>query len=56
MPVSGYLQRARECADLAERLTGADKMKLLEHADAWLALAKQAANEANLPASKPPKR
>jgi hypothetical protein len=39
MSVTEYLTRARECADIAERIDGADKHKLLEIADAWLKLA-----------------
>jgi hypothetical protein len=39
MNVTDYLTRARECADIAERVTGADKKKLMEIADAWIKLA-----------------
>jgi hypothetical protein len=34
-----YFERARQCADIAERMTGADKDTLLEIADVWLRLA-----------------
>lgn len=41
MPVTMYLQRARECAELADRAANkADRMKLLEIADAWAEMAK----------------
>jgi hypothetical protein len=43
MSVTEYLTRARECADIAERIDGVDKRKLLEIADAWLKLADNAA-------------
>jgi hypothetical protein len=46
-----YLQRARECADLAETLKSEDRAKLLEIADAWLRLAKIDALETIGPAS-----
>jgi len=34
--VTEYLERARECADLADRMNGDDRKKLLEIADAWI--------------------
>ena len=47
MPVTPYLERARECADMADRATNAeDRKKLLEIAEAWAELAKAAAAEA----------
>ncbi len=46
MTVTEYLKSARECAELAERMTGDDKRKLLAIADAWLELAKHAAEVA----------
>jgi hypothetical protein len=46
MTVTDYLKNARECAELAERMTGDDKRKLLAIADAWLELAKRAAEVA----------
>jgi ubiquinone biosynthesis protein Coq4 len=46
MRVTEYLQRARECADIAERVTGKDKDKLKEIATAWLQLADEAAKAA----------
>ena len=47
--VSEYLGRARDCAALADKMTGADKAKLLEVAGAWLKLADDAAKKAGLP-------
>ena len=46
MGVSDYLQRARECAEIADRVSPTDKKKLLEIADAWLKLADDAAKAA----------
>jgi hypothetical protein len=37
--VTQYLERARECANLADRMSGEDKKKLLEIADAWIKMA-----------------
>lgn len=46
MPVTPYLERARECADLADRAANAeDRKKLLEISEAWAELAKGAALE-----------
>jgi hypothetical protein len=47
--VTEYLQRARDCAALADKMTGEDKKKLLGIADAWLKLADQRAKELNSP-------
>jgi hypothetical protein len=44
--VTNYLEQARVCAALAERLSGQDRKQLLEMAHEWLTLAKQAANDA----------
>ena len=44
--VSDCLERARECAALAESMTGAEKIKMLAVADAWLKVADEAAKEA----------
>jgi hypothetical protein len=44
--VAEYLTRARECADLADKLAGEDKTKMLEIAEAWLRLADEAAKTA----------
>ncbi len=55
MGVTEYLQRARDCADMAERMTPADKKKLLAIADAWLALADDAAKKASKPDGKSPR-
>jgi hypothetical protein len=41
--VTEFLQRARECAALAETMDGEDKKKVLEFADDWLKLADEAA-------------
>ena len=46
MTVTEYLKSARQCAELAERMTGDDKRKVLAIADAWLELAKSAAEMA----------
>jgi hypothetical protein len=46
MPVTEYLQRARECADLADKMKGEDKKRLLSIAAAWLKLADDAAIDA----------
>jgi hypothetical protein len=39
MGVTEILERARQCFDMAERMTGEERTKLLEIADAWLKLA-----------------
>jgi hypothetical protein len=44
--VTEYLERARECAALADKMTGDDKAKMLEIAEAWLRLADEAAKTA----------
>ena len=50
MPVTKYLERARQCAEIADRTQSeADKKKLLEIAEAWGDLAKQAAAEQTAP-------
>lgn len=43
MSVTEYLERARECAEIADRMTGPDKAKLMKIADVWLELARDAA-------------
>jgi hypothetical protein len=43
MSVTEYLERARECAALADKMNPADKAALLEIAEAWLKLADAAA-------------
>jgi len=50
--VTEYLERARECAALADRANEADKKKLLAIADAWLKLADDTAKEASKPNGK----
>ena len=51
MSVTEYLERARQCADLADRMSGEDKKKLLEIADAWIKMATvEAAKAASRPA------
>ena len=47
--VTEYLERARECADMADKMTGRDNARLMEIADAWLKLAGDAAKEALAP-------
>jgi hypothetical protein len=47
MPVTPYLERARECADLADRASNPeDKKKLLDIAEAWVEVAKAEAAKA----------
>jgi hypothetical protein len=46
MGVTDYLERARECAAIADKKTGDEKKRMLEIADAWLKLAGEAADEA----------
>ncbi len=47
MSVTEYLQRARECAALADKMNAKDKAALLEIAEAWLQLASDAASKAH---------
>jgi hypothetical protein len=56
--VTVYLERARECAALAEHLKPADKKAMLEIAEAWAELARaEAAEQAKTDGkSNPPKR
>jgi hypothetical protein len=53
MSVTEYLQRARECAALADKMNPKDKAALLEIAEAWLKLASDAADKAGAPAAPP---
>ena len=46
MSVTDYLERARECAALADKAKESHKPKILTIADAWLKLADDAALEA----------
>ena len=46
MSVTDYLERARECAALADKAKERHKRKILAIADAWLKLADDAALEA----------
>ncbi len=55
MPVTKYLERARACADMADRASSAaDRKKLLEIADAWADLAKAEAARIAATAPKSP--
>ena len=45
MSVTDYLERARECAALADKAKETHKPKILAIADAWLKLADDAALE-----------
>jgi hypothetical protein len=45
--VTEFLDRARECAALAESMTGDEKIKMLSVAEAWLKLADEVAKEAS---------
>jgi hypothetical protein len=47
LSVSEFLDRARECAEIADKLEGADKQKM-EIANEWLKLAGEAANTLKL--------
>jgi hypothetical protein len=47
MRVTRYLERARDCANIAERVEGEDKRKLLAMANAWRELAEEAAKAAS---------
>jgi hypothetical protein len=51
--VSEYLERARECAAMAETSEPEEKKKLLEIAEAWLKLADEAAKLASNPTGIP---
>ncbi len=53
MSVTEYLNRARECAALADKMNSKDKAALLEIAEAWLKLASDAADKARAPAAPP---
>jgi hypothetical protein len=53
MSVTEYLNRARECAALADRMSAKDKAALLEIAEAWLKLASDAADKAKAQAAPP---
>ena len=53
MIVTKYLELARECADLAERMNGDDKSRLLKVASAWIELADEAAKAAGVPTGHP---
>jgi hypothetical protein len=44
--VTEFLDRARECAALAESMTGDEKIKMLSVAEAWLKVADEVAKEA----------
>jgi hypothetical protein len=50
--VTEYLERARECARLADKMSEPDKAKLMEVADAWLKLADETAKAVAQPRSK----
>ena len=52
--VTDCLARARECAAKAEDLTGVEKTKMLEVAEAWLKLADKAAKEATTKTARKP--
>jgi hypothetical protein len=44
--VTDCLERARECADVAETLTGDERTQMLAVAQAWLKVADEIAKEA----------
>jgi hypothetical protein len=51
--VSDCLERARECAALAETMTGDEKIKMQAVAEAWLKVADETAKEATKANGKP---
>ena len=51
--VTDCLERARECAALAESVDGDEKIKMLAVADAWLKVADEIAKEATKANGKP---
>ena len=55
MSVSDYLERARECAAMAEAMGPEEKKKLLDIAEAWLKLADDAAKDAVKQNGRPPR-
>ena len=55
MSVTDYLERARECAAMAETMGPEEKKKLLDVAEAWLKLADDAAKQAAKQNAKPPR-
>jgi hypothetical protein len=46
LTVSEFLQRARDCAAIADKLPEPEKQKMMEIADAWLELADEIAKGA----------
>ena len=53
MRVALYLERARECSELADQAPANDKKAILEIAEAWLKLADAAAKEKRKTKRKP---
>jgi hypothetical protein len=51
--VTDCLERARECAALAENMTGDEKTQMLAVAEAWLKVADEVAKEADKNNHKP---
>ena len=51
--VTEFLERARQCAALAENMTGDEKTKMLAVANAWLKAADEVAKEASKANGKP---
>jgi hypothetical protein len=51
--VTDCLERARECAAMAETMSGDEKIKMLSVADAWLKVADEIAKEAAKANGKP---
>jgi hypothetical protein len=53
--ITEYLEHARQCAELADKLTGADRAKLMAIAGAWLKLVDDSiSSEAQLGTVPPP--
>ena len=50
--VTDYLDRARECSALADKMNGDNRKAFQELADAWLQLAQDEAKEALTPSGK----
>jgi len=53
--VTDYLERARECAAMAETMGPEERKKVLDIAGAWLKLADDAARDAAKQNGKPPR-
>jgi hypothetical protein len=52
--ITEYLEHARQCAELADKLTGADRAKLMAIAGAWLKLVDDSISSEAQPDTVPP--